>query len=366
MGYEIDFMPVGEGKRGGDAIAIRYGNLQGNSSEQIIVVIDGGTQESGEQLVKHINTFFKTNKVDFVISTHLHADHSSGLTVVLEKMDVRSLWIHRPWEHASDIKNLFKDGRITTAGLKENLKESLENSYEVEKIAHRKKIPVVDEPFSNKTLDGVRLVILSPSVEFYESLIPHFTETPQPKESIRVFEKALVSAKEVINWVKEIWGIETLKDPEENEVNAENNSSVIILLSIDGNNFLFTGDAGIEALNEAISKAEALGIDLRKVNRIQMPHHGSKHNVGPTLLDFLIGPKIPEKKHLKTAYISAPKEGDPKHPSRKVVNALKRRGAEVYSTKGSILHHFTQDAPPREGWVNAVPLDFYNEVEEDS
>lgn len=89
MGYEIDFMPVGEGKRGGDAIALRYGNLQGDSSEQVIAVIDGGTKESGEQLVTHINKFYKTNRVDFAISTHLHADHSSGLAVVLEKWMLR-------------------------------------------------------------------------------------------------------------------------------------------------------------------------------------------------------------------------------------------------------------------------------------
>lgn len=272
--------------------------------------------------------------------------------------------MHRPWNHTSDIKNLFKNGKLTVTGLKESLKESLENSYDLESIAQRKKIPIV-EPFSDSTQNSAQLMVLSPSVKFYESLLPHYMETPEAKEPIGVLEKALVGAKEIVKWIQENWGIETLKDPEENEVNAENNSSVVILFRVEGKDVLFTGDAGVEALKEAISKASTLGIDLSKVNRIQIPHHGSKHNVGPTILDFLIGPKTSEEKHLKTAYISAPKDGDPKHPSRKVINALKRRGADVYSTKGSILHHFTQDAPAREGWVNAVPLDFCNEVEED-
>jgi hypothetical protein len=54
MGYEIDFLPVGEGEKSGDAIALRFGNLFGNRNEKTVVVIDGGFKETGEKLVKHI------------------------------------------------------------------------------------------------------------------------------------------------------------------------------------------------------------------------------------------------------------------------------------------------------------------------
>ena len=134
--------------------------------------------------------------------------------------------------------------------------------------------------------------MLSPSVKFYEALLPHYVETPEAKEPVGVFEKFYEGAKEAVRWLQENWGIETLKDPEENKVNAENNSSVVLLLRVDGNQILFTGDAGVEALNEAIAKASSLGIDLSKVSRIQIPHHGSKHNVGPTILNYLIGTTI--------------------------------------------------------------------------
>ena len=51
MEYEIDFLSVGNGEKSGDAIAIRCGNiLDGNSSEQRIIVIDGGYKETGEVL----------------------------------------------------------------------------------------------------------------------------------------------------------------------------------------------------------------------------------------------------------------------------------------------------------------------------
>ena len=54
MGYEIDFLPVGDGEKGGDAIVFRYGNINSNRNEQVVGVIDGGTKESGEKIVEHI------------------------------------------------------------------------------------------------------------------------------------------------------------------------------------------------------------------------------------------------------------------------------------------------------------------------
>ena len=362
MGFEIDFLPVGDGEKGGDAIALRYGKLDGTRSEQTVIVIDGGTKESGENLVKHIQEYYKTDQVNLVISTHPDADHSSGLTVVLENLKVDNLWMHRPWTHAQDIKDAFKNGRITGKGLKESIKKSLENAYELETIAKRKEIPIF-EPFSDLPKKDTQLIILGPSEEFYENLLPNFRETPEVKEAVAWPEKFVTVVKEVVRWIAETWGMETLTDPEEGETSAENNASTILLLQLNGKKFLFTSDAGIEALNNAINKAESLGIDLREVVFLQIPHHGSKHNVGPTILNRIIGERLQEQKHLKTACISAPKNGDPKHPSGKVVNAFKRRGAEVYATKGISVCKSSSDAPDR-GWSNVDPLPFYDQVEE--
>ncbi|GAG15357.1 unnamed protein product, partial [marine sediment metagenome] len=228
MGFEIDFLPVGDGEKGGDAIALRYGKLDGTRSEQVVIVIDGGTKESGENLVKHIQEYYKTEQVNFVISTHPDADHSSGLTVVLENLKVDNLWMHRPWEHAQDIKDAFKNGRITGKGLKESIKKSLENAYELETIAKRKEISIF-EPFSDLSKKDDKLIILGPSEEFYEDLLPNFRETPEPKEAVAWPEKFVTVVKEVVRWIAETWGIETLTDPEEGEISAENNTSTILL-----------------------------------------------------------------------------------------------------------------------------------------
>lgn len=58
--FEVDFITVGEGERSGDAICMKFGSPDDTS----IVVIDGGTKESGTKLVAHIKKFYNTETVD--------------------------------------------------------------------------------------------------------------------------------------------------------------------------------------------------------------------------------------------------------------------------------------------------------------
>ena len=150
-------------------------------------------------------------------------------------------------------------------------------------------------------------------------------------------------------------GAETLTDPQPNETSAENNSSVITLLQSGNDKLVFMGDAGVEAISAAIAKAAGLGIDLKKASFVHVPHHGSKHNMGPTMLNALVGQKL-SAQQIQISIVSAPQKGDLKHPSRKVVNAFKRRGVQVLRLKDKIWHH-SADAPAR-GWGNATELPF--------
>lgn len=79
MGYELDFLGVGEESKSGDAIALRFGNLFGTRHEQTVVVIDGGFKSTGDSVVEHIRSHFNTGVVDVVISTHPDQDHINGL-----------------------------------------------------------------------------------------------------------------------------------------------------------------------------------------------------------------------------------------------------------------------------------------------
>ncbi len=271
--------------------------------------------------------------------------------------------MHLPWKHASQIDDLFKDPRVSADSVKAALRKSLESARELEALANKKNIPI-SEPFSDSVNNNTFLYVLSPSTEYYESLLPYFRGTPAAKVEPGRFQRVFTAAAEAVKRLAETWGFETLSDPEENESSAENNSSVVLLMKYDGEQFLFTADAGVPALTEAADYADGAGIDLRQLNFIQVPHHGSKHNVGPTILNRILGPKRPTQTFDKTAYISAAKDGEPNHPAKKVVNAFKRRGAEVYVTQGRSKMHKSNDSPARENWENASPLPFYDQVED--
>jgi beta-lactamase superfamily II metal-dependent hydrolase len=140
---------------------------------------------------------------------------------------------------------------------------------------------------------------------------------------------------------------------------------VVLLLELgNGDGALFTADAAVPALSAAADRAQSLGFDLPSfANFVQIPHHGSKHNVGPTILDRILGPRRKDRTFTKTAFVSAAKEGSPSHPSKKVINAFQRRGARVLATQGVTKCHYF-DAPARGGWVAAGPLPFYDRVED--
>ena len=75
MGYEVDVLGVGKESKSGDANVLRWGNLHGSRSEQKVVLIDGGFQETGEDVVSHIKRHYGTTLVDAVVSTHPDQDH---------------------------------------------------------------------------------------------------------------------------------------------------------------------------------------------------------------------------------------------------------------------------------------------------
>lgn len=369
MGFEIDFLAVGEGTRSGDAIALRWGNLFGSRKEQYVMVIDGGNKESGDALVSHIQSYYDTSVVDLVLNTHPDADHASGLSVVLEELSVKKLWMHQPWNRLEHIHDLLLDGRITHDSLEDRIKEALEAAYTLAQIAEEKDFRIW-EPFTSGPMlrGGATIRVLGPTVAYYNGLLPQFDDMPALHEAaVAAYSKGAYrfSKSATVYNTAQLWTKETLGDPDDEEVRAENNSSVILLLQIDGEQILLTSDAGVPALWRAYRRARALGIDLRQCVFYQIPHHGSRRNIGPSILDAIIGPRLPLGSPVKaSAYVSCAAEAAPKHPSAKVTNAFHRRGVQVAAKQGKSLC-YSQDAPQRYGWGSATFLSLRNEETED-
>ncbi len=350
LGFELDFITVGKGERSGDAIAMRYGSLSGR---QQVLIIDGGSKESGQKLVDHVKSTYGTERVDYVVNTHPDVDHSSGLSVVLENLDVGCLYMHRPWNHAGRIRDLFHDGRITDASLEERIRDALNAAHELEAIALKREIPMI-EPFQGVAV-GPHFRVLSPEEVWYvKDLLPNFERLPEVKKEA-TFAEALMGgvatvAKSVAELVAETMGVETLK--EGGVTRPENESSVVLYGEVYEKRLLFTGDAGVQALSSAIIHAQLSGISLKDLDYIQVPHHGSRNNVSPTVLNEMMG---------KIAFVSA-SPGSKTHPRKVVTNAFRRRGAKVFPTRGGIMcQRHNRDLRPGYGDVPEIP--FYDKVE---
>lgn len=363
FGYEIDFLPVGNGNKSGDAIAIRYGT-QGNYK---IMAVDGGTKKSGQKLVEHIREYYQTDYVDYVVNTHPDQDHASGLTEVLENLRVGELWIHRPWAYIDKIVKYIdnpqtpfsRDRRTTIQSIKDRFQwEYYKYAKELERIANKKGI-IINEPYENSQIG--EFIVLSPSKNWHLfNLIPNSNKTEEIVSTTESSYTLIRTGLENILNIGESLGFETLRNG--GETSRENESSVILYAKFNNQGILLTGDAGNEALQKAYKFAIDNGVDIsQNLKFIQIPHHGSRRNVSPKILNQIIGAVGKKEKESITAFVSAGKN-DINHPRRVVTNAFIRRGCKVIETKGSTKHHH-RGMPKREGWTIAKPTPFYDKVE---
>jgi beta-lactamase superfamily II metal-dependent hydrolase len=333
MNCEIEFLPVGDGSKAGDAVVVRYGSDQFYE----LMVIDGGSKESGEQIVAHIRSNFGPRaRVSHALVTHCDADHASGMREVLQGVPVGRLWMLVPWWSATEAKPYFKDKRWTNDGLEAAIRREYDIIDELVRIAQANNIPI-DSPFAGRFVGPFR--VLSPHKTFYEALVPQFDRTPdpdqmalqaadfwigkQPNAFYRLYEQVLAKLQ---SWTTETWEGERLR--EGGITSATNESSTVLYRDGgDGRRFLLTGDAGQRALANAVWEAKRLNLPLQNFSFVQVPHHGSRRNVGPAILDALLGPKLAQGSALRfVAFVSAPKD-DSTHPRQMVINAFLRRGA---------------------------------------
>ncbi len=324
--HEVDFLPVGDGERSGDAIAMRF--TRPDTGETAVVVIDAGFKDDGEDLVTHIETYYGTSVVDLAILTHPDGDHIGGMGEVIRGLNVKKLWLH-------DIGSHGGAALPAADAVSDLINVARENGTEV------------FEAWAGATAFGGAITVLGPDKEYYETLVGD--QLTEGASATSVGKKLLEAAAGLVDRLATSLGVEV--PFEAKEVNARNNSSAITLLAVDRQRLLFTGDAGVPALERAWDVAEAREL-AGPLDFVQVPHHGSRRNASSAWLDRLLGSTGQETN--KVAFVSAVANSD-KHPSGRVVNAYIRRGCEVIVTAGSAKCH-RHLTPARWGWSQAVPV----------
>lgn len=357
-GVTIDFFPVGTGNKSGDAIVLKYGTDYANN----LMVVDGGSLTTGQTLVEHINeSFGNPTVIEHVVCTHQDADHASGLRKIIEAFEVKNLWVHQPWLYAEYLVDAFKH-RWSADGLRKHLREDcFPIVASLCDLAEDYGVPL-RQPFQGEAIGPFR--VLAPSPSRFLDLVPRMNQTPAARviAAESMFSGILKTIVEAAVNKAEDWGFETLKTPADGATSVTNETSVVLLGEFDGTRVLLTGDAGVGALQDAIDGAELYGLQLLSPNLVQVPHHGSRRNVSPDVLNSILGERQSEGTPARGSAISLVSTGATGFPRRVVENAFTRRGYGCYSTKTGMKNYTVGLSRP--GFSPDTPAPLHSTVEE--
>lgn len=354
--FEVDFLGV-ETKSSGDAITVRYSI---NDSEPSIHVVDGGYIETSDKIIAHLQKHYGSTVIENVVLTHPDRDHANGLRKILEECEVHMLWMHRPWNYARELLPYFPSYSSV-----DRLRSKLQSVYaapvELERIALEQGIPIT-EPFQGRMIGPFH--VMAPSFERWFKCVIDSNKTPETTAE-STLDSALGGLWKIVKAAATklkaaAWGEEYFPA---DGTSQENEMSVVQYARLNNTSVLLTGDAGREALQEAINYAPAVGLALPGITLFQVPHHGGRHNVSTAVLDQLHGPRLPVPPNDTTwnAICSSAKE-DTDHPRLSVKRAMMHRGAHFAATEGRDLC-FSRGIT-RAGW-SSVPQEAYpNEQEE--
>ena len=336
---QIDMLPVGDS----NAVLVEVAD----GGEPVVALIDGGRNwQDGERVLRQLNAYY-ANRIDHLILSHIDVDHTMGLLHIVEALEedrIGCAWVQDLSEHGVDVERAVALARKTAddaessvvRSVATHLADSVETAQRLIAVLRKKGIPVKEACADHTDRIGP-FEVLAPTVAFFEDCVKFYDNVEHLDEMVEAgisFARGAASTA-----VGPTYFDESLADAIDNP-ETQKQASLILLLTYEGDRYLFTGDAGRRAFDAVADKEK-----MRNLHWLQVPNHGSKHNLSPDLLD-LFRPAL--------AYISASGIGIDPHAD--LLRALESRGVAVYTTsKSGNVWHRRGDVPARKGYETQKP-----------
>lgn len=347
--YEIRFFQVGNASKGGDAILIRFLD---EFQKPTVIIVDGGYSETGGKIIEYLKGL-RISVIDLVINTHPDIDHISGLIRLFEEesLTIKKLIMNRPWRDSNITADYFADNRITDKSVNKRMTEAFKYAYQLEQVA----IAKIGEnniihPVVGNNYFGC-LTILSPSKDFYRTELLESDKTPTTLDGGSNTNYYAKTMKKLVRYIK---GFMLWRNEDTTPINE---TSIVTLLSMPDQVYLLTADAGRNGIKEALDYMDSqIGLAYKSIDVLQLPHHGSRKNVTPALIQ-----RISAKDYI----ISCPPNGlDNHHPSRRLVNMVLEKvpGARIYTTADCCCFVFQKNL--NLNLTPQTPMNSFDEIED--
>lgn len=337
---EVDFLPIGEEVKTGDAILLNF--TEPGTQTNRLVLIDGGFKDTSDDIIAHVKKYYGRDSIDLVVCTHPDDDHINGLSGVIEGLTVHNLVIHRPSEHG------FEQDEVKASKVDDLIE-----------LAEQNGVNVHTDFWAGATFYSDAIAVAGPTKDFY---LEQLGEQVGIKATVKAVESFVGGVVRKIVAALRPRG----DDPGEGTwtdnggTTARNNSSIVLDVNVDDYRLLFTGDAGVPALNAAADTLQAIGRSTKYPNLFDIPHHGSRHNLDTATATRLLGPIVGDTGAHQAIATVGLKADD--FPRPQVANGVKRRGYHLAATRGKVLY-WSRNAPDRDGFSAVEPLSWL-EVED--
>lgn len=286
MIFTVELLPALHG----DALWIEYGR----PDRPHRILIDGGpsssiTRKAIEGLISDRIGTLADGQTDFelIVVTHIDADHITGMLSLLEKRSIalrpRDVWFNG-WEHLPDDMLGAKQGeRLSAAIVRRRMPWNDDFDGRAAMLPDDGPPPVVELP------GGMVLTLLSPTRQALAELRPVWKAEVEKAGLVpgRAAEDERSSQPDVLG--DDAIDPDALAEVAFVEDDSEaNGSSIAFLAEFDGKSVLLTGDAHAGILADGLRRlARQRGTDTVEVDAFKLPHHGSKFNVSPAVLDLV-------------------------------------------------------------------------------